>query len=150
MACSTLVLCMDCHLLHTILTHASILKKTNHCICNEVKDTTDTRKSASYLFLHVEINNGVRLKTKHYDKRKAITYPKVNTPFISSYISASPADRVYISQLINYIYRECVSSTVNYTIVITIWFTATKISIYQMIFQFWRWCFLSSYNWTDH
>ena len=136
MACSTLVLCMDCHLLHTILTHASILKKTNHCICIEVKDTTDTQKSASYLFLHVEINNGVRLKTKHYDKRKAITYPKVNTPFISSYISASPADRVYISQLINYIYRECVSSTVNYTIVITIWFTATKISIYQMIFQF--------------
>ena len=136
MECSTLVLCMDCHLLHNILTHASILNKTNHCICNEVKDTTDTQKSASYLFLHVEINNGVRLKTKHYDKRKAITYPKVNTPFISSYISASPADRVYISQLINYIYRECVSSTVNYTIVITIWFTATKISIYQMIFQF--------------
>jgi hypothetical protein len=109
MACSTLVFCMDCHSLHTILTHASILKKTNHCIYIEVKDTTDTQKSASYLFLHVEINNGVRLKTKHYDKRKAITYPKVNSsPFISSYISASPADRDYISQLINYIYIACV------------------------------------------
>jgi hypothetical protein len=136
MACSTLVFCMDCHLLHNILTLVSILKKTNPCLHIEVKDTTDTQKFASYLFLYVEINNGVRLKTKHYDKRKAITYPKVNTPFISSYISASPADRVYISQLINYIYRELVSSTVNYTIVITIWFTATKISIYQMIFQF--------------
>ena len=136
MACSTLVICMDCHLLHNILTRVSILRKTNHCIHIDVKDTTDTQKFASYLFLYVEINNGVRLKTKHYDKRKAITYPKVNTPFISSYISASPADRVYISQLINYIYRELVSSTVNYTIVITIWFTATKISIYQMILHF--------------
>jgi hypothetical protein len=67
MACSTLVFCMDCHSLHTILTHVSILKKTNHCIYIEAKDTTDTQTSASYLFLHVEINNGVRLKTKHRD-----------------------------------------------------------------------------------
>jgi hypothetical protein len=49
---------MNCHLLNTILTHVSILKKTNQCIYIEVKDTIDTEKSASYLFLHVEIDNG--------------------------------------------------------------------------------------------
>ena len=104
MACFTLVFCMNCHLLHKILTHVSILKKTNHCIYIEVKDTTDTEKSASYLFLHVEIDNEGRLKTKHYNKRDGITFQKVNSPFISSNISASPADRVYISQPISYIY----------------------------------------------
>ena len=56
MACFTLFFCMNCHFLHKILTHVSILKKTSHCI--EVKDITDTQKSASYLLLHVEIDNG--------------------------------------------------------------------------------------------
>ena len=73
---------------------------------------------------------GVRLKTKYYHTRKGITFPKFNSPFISSNISTSPADRVYISQLIHYIYIELVPSTVNYKIVITIWLTATK---YQYI-----------------
>jgi len=45
------------------------LKKTNHCINIEVNDATDTQKYASYIFLHVEIDNGERLKTTHYDKR---------------------------------------------------------------------------------
>ena len=108
MACSTLVFCMDCHLLHNILTRVSILKKTNHCIHIEVKDTIDTQKSASYLFLHIEINYGDKIKNKYYHTRKGITFPKVNSPFIRSNISASPADRVYTSQLINYIYIACV------------------------------------------
>ena len=34
-----------------------------------IKDTTDTVKSASYLDLHLEIDNEGRLKTKPYDKR---------------------------------------------------------------------------------
>ena len=34
----------------------------------EMKDTTDTVKSASYLDLHLEIDNEGRLKTKLYDK----------------------------------------------------------------------------------
>ena len=42
MACFTSFFCMDCHSLHNILTHVSILKKTNQCIYIEVKDTTDT------------------------------------------------------------------------------------------------------------
>ena len=34
----------------------------------EVKYTTDTQKSASYHDLHLEINNGERLKIKQYEK----------------------------------------------------------------------------------
>ena len=88
--------CMNCHLLHRVLTHVSILKKTNQCIYIGVKDITDTQKSASYLFLHVEIDNGGRLKTKHYDKPNGITFTTVNSTFISSNIPASPAYGVYI------------------------------------------------------
>ena len=42
MACFTSFFCMDCHSLHNILTHVSILKKTNQCLYIEVKDTTGT------------------------------------------------------------------------------------------------------------
>jgi hypothetical protein len=35
----------------------------------EIKDTTDTDKSASYLELHLEIDSKGRLRTKLYDKR---------------------------------------------------------------------------------
>ena len=49
----------------------------------EVKDTTDTEKSASYLNLHLEIDNGGRLKTKLYDKRDDFTFPIVIFPFIT-------------------------------------------------------------------
>jgi len=66
------------------------------------KDTTDTQKSASYLDLHLEIDNGGRLKTKLYDKRDNFTFPIINSPFISGNIAASPAYGVYISQLIRY------------------------------------------------
>ena len=49
----------------------------------DAKDTTDTQKSASYLDLHLEIDNGGRLKTKLYDKRDDFTFPIVIFPFIS-------------------------------------------------------------------
>jgi len=45
---------------------------------------------------------GGRLKTKLYDKRYDFTFPIVNFPFIRNNIPASPAYRVYISQLIRY------------------------------------------------
>ena len=57
----------------------------------EVKDTTDTQISASYLDLHIDIDKGGRLKTKFYDKRDDFTFPIVNFPYISSNIPASPA-----------------------------------------------------------
>ena len=74
----------------------------------EIKDTTDTGKSASYLDLHLEIDNEVRLKTKLYDKRDDFSFPIVNFPFLSSNIPAASADRVCISKLIRYS-RACIS-----------------------------------------
>ena len=44
----------------------------------EVNDTTDNQTSASYLNLHLEIDNGGRFKTKLYDKRDDFTFPIVN------------------------------------------------------------------------
>jgi hypothetical protein len=39
----------------------------------EVKDITDTQNSVSYRDIHLEINNGRRLKTKLYNKRDDLT-----------------------------------------------------------------------------
>jgi hypothetical protein len=74
----------------------------------EVKDTTDAQKSASYLDLLLEIDNGGRLKEKLYDKHDDLTFPIVNYPFISSNIPASPTYGVYLSQLARF-YRACKS-----------------------------------------
>jgi hypothetical protein len=54
------------------------------------------------LDLHLEIDNGGRIKTKLCDKRDDFTFPIVNFPFISSNIPASPVYGVYISQLMLY------------------------------------------------
>lgn len=68
----------------------------------EIKDTTDTNKSASYLDLFLEITIDGRLQTKIYDKRDDFNFPIVNFPFLSSNIPASPAYGVFVSQLIRY------------------------------------------------
>jgi hypothetical protein len=83
----------------------------------EVNNTTDTQMSASYLDLHLEIDNGGRLKTKLYDKRDDFNIPIVNFPFLSYNITASPAYGVYISQRIRHSRA---------TVIATIWLTATK------------------------
>ena len=72
----------------------------------EIKDTTDTDRSASYLDLHLEIESQGRLKTKLYDKRDDFNFPIVNFPFICSNIPAAPAYGVYISQMIRYSYQD--------------------------------------------
>ena len=46
------------------------------------------------------------LTTNLYDKRDDLTFPKVNFPFISRNIPASPAYGVYVSELVRYI-RAC-------------------------------------------
>ena len=74
----------------------------------EIKDTTETERSASYLDLHLEIDSKGGLKTKLYDKRDDFDFPIVNFPFMSSNIPAAPAYGVYISQLIRYS-RACAS-----------------------------------------
>ena len=59
----------------------------------EIKNTTDTDRSASYINLHLEIDSRGRLRRKRYNK---------NFPFICSNFSTAPAYGVYISQLIRY------------------------------------------------
>ena len=68
----------------------------------EIKDTTDTYRSASYLDLRIEIDSEGRLRTKPYDKRDDFNFPIVNFPFICSNNPAAPACGVYISPLIRY------------------------------------------------
>ena len=62
----------------------------------EIKDTTDTDRSASYL----EIDSEERLQTKLDDKRDDFHFPIVNFSFICSNIPAAPAYGACISQLI--------------------------------------------------
>ena len=63
----------------------------------EIKDTTNTVKSASYLDLHLKIDTRGRLNTKLYDKRD--DFPIVNFPFLSGNIPMAPSYGVYISQI---------------------------------------------------
>ena len=85
-------------------THTLI--KDDYFIELEIKDTTDTYRSASYLHLHLEIDNDDRLRTKLYDKKDYFNFPIVNFPFICFNIPAAPAYGVYISQLVRY-FRAC-------------------------------------------
>ena len=71
----------------------------------EIKETTESPRSASYLDLLLSVSNGI-LSTKLYDKRDDFDFRIVNFPFISSNIPESPAYGVYISQLIRYA-RAC-------------------------------------------
>ena len=50
-----------------------------------IKDTThtDTRTSALYLDLHLEIDSEERLRTKLYDKRDDFNFPIVNFSFMN-------------------------------------------------------------------
>ena len=72
----------------------------------EIKDTTDTDRSASYLDIHLRIDCEGQLRLKLYDKRDDLNFPIVNFPFICSKIPVAPAYGVYNSQLIRYS-RDC-------------------------------------------
>ena len=74
----------------------------------EIKNTTDTDRSASYIDLHLEIDSRGRLRRKLYDKKDDFNVPIVNFPFICSNFSTAPAYGVYISQMIRYS-RACCS-----------------------------------------
>ena len=56
----------------------------------EIKDTTDTDTSASYISRRLEIDSEGRLSTKHYDKRDDLNFTIVNFPFICRNIPAAP------------------------------------------------------------
>ena len=58
----------------------------------EIKNTTDTERSASYLDLHLEIDSEDRLRTELYDKRDDFNFPIVSFPLVTfqqQYISLS-------------------------------------------------------------
>jgi hypothetical protein len=68
----------------------------------EIKETTDTASSASFLDLYLEFDYSGQLSTKIYDKWDDFNFKIINFPNICSNIPASPAYGVYISQLIRY------------------------------------------------
>ena len=56
----------------------------------EIKETTETAASFSYLDCYLYINSR-KLTTRLYDKRDDFNFPIVNFPFLSSKISSAPA-----------------------------------------------------------
>ena len=74
----------------------------------EIKDTTESNTSASYLDLLMSIESDGQLRTSLYDKRDDFTFHITNFPFLSSNIPSSPPYGVFISQLIRYA-RACSS-----------------------------------------
>ena len=68
----------------------------------EVKETTDTASSASFLDLYLEFDDSGQISTKIYDKRDDFNFMIIIFPNMCSNIPASPAYGVYISQLIRY------------------------------------------------
>ena len=74
----------------------------------EIKDTTESNTSDSYLDLLLSIGRDGQLHTSIYDKRDDFNFHITNFPFLSSNIPTSPAYGVFISQLIRYV-RACSS-----------------------------------------
>ena len=74
----------------------------------EIKDTTESITSASYLDLLLSIGRDGQLHTSIYDKRNDFNFHITNFPFPSSNIPSSPAYGVFISQLVRYA-RACSS-----------------------------------------
>jgi hypothetical protein len=72
----------------------------------EIKDTTESDKSASYLDILLNIDSNGRLTTSLYDKRDDFDFAIVNFPFLCCNIPLAPVYGVYISQLIRYA-RAC-------------------------------------------
>jgi hypothetical protein len=68
----------------------------------EIKETTDTASSASFLDLYLEFDDSGQLSTNIYDKRDDFNFKIINVPHMCSNIPASPVYGVYISQLIRY------------------------------------------------
>ena len=74
----------------------------------EIKDTTESNTSASYLDLLLSIESDGQRRTSIYDKRGDFNFHITNFPFLGSNIPSSPAYGVFISQLIWYA-RACSS-----------------------------------------
>ena len=68
----------------------------------EIKGTTESNISASYLDLLMSVESDGQLRTSLYDKRDDFNFNITNFPILSSNIPSSPAYGVFISQLIRY------------------------------------------------
>ena len=68
----------------------------------EIKDTTESTTSASYLDSLLSIGRNGQLYTSIYDKRDDFNNHLTNFPFLSSNIPSSPAYGVFISQLLRF------------------------------------------------
>ena len=74
----------------------------------EIKNTTESNTSASYLDSRLSIGRDGQLRTSLYDKRDDFNFHITHFPFLSSNIPSSSAYGVFISQLIRYA-RACSS-----------------------------------------
>ena len=74
----------------------------------EIKDTTESNTSASYLDLLLSLGRDGQLHTSIYDKHDYFNFHITNVPFLRSNIQTSPAYGIFISQLIRYA-RACSS-----------------------------------------
>ena len=72
----------------------------------EIKETTESNTSTSYLDILLSIDDNGHLNTSLYDKRDDFNFRITNFPFMSSNIPSSPAYGVFISQLVRYA-RAC-------------------------------------------
>jgi hypothetical protein len=62
----------------------------------EVKETTDTASSASFLDLYLEFDDSGQISTKIYAKRDDFNFKIINFPNMCSNIPVSPAYGAYI------------------------------------------------------
>ena len=74
----------------------------------EIKATTESTTSASYLDLLLSIGSDGKLHTSSYDKRDDFNLHIKNCPFLNSYVPSSPAYGLFFSQFIRYT-RVCSS-----------------------------------------
>ena len=68
----------------------------------EIKDTTESNTSASYIDLLLLIGRGGKLYTSNYDKRNDFNFHMLNCPWLSSNILSTSVYGIFISQLIPY------------------------------------------------
>ena len=74
----------------------------------EIKITTESTTSTSYLDVILSIGSDGQLHTSVYDKRNYFNFHILNFPFLSSNIPSSPAYGVFICKPIRYA-RACSS-----------------------------------------
>ena len=74
----------------------------------EIKDTTESNTSFSYMDLLLSIGRDGQLRSSLCDKRDDFNFHITNFPFMNSNIQSLPAYGVFISQLIRYA-RACSS-----------------------------------------